>query len=59
MQTYTVIDPWNCLVCGYRNTDEFCVECSQRRGSWLCDCGRMNGKGDTECSDCGRAKPEE
>ena len=52
---------WYCGACGEDNQDDdvFCWYCTAPMGSWVCDCGRRNGKGDGECSECGREKPEE
>ena len=51
---------WDCRVCSYENKDRsHCWQCSQERGTWQCGCGRLNKKGDSECSDCGTPRPEE
>lgn len=52
---------WTCRVCGGETTDGavFCSFCSQREGTWVCECAHLNKRDSTECEECGREKPEE
>lgn len=51
---------WDCAVCGDETTDgaPYCHFCSQREGTWVCDCGHLNKRESEECESCGREKPD-
>ncbi len=57
---YVAGEPWRCAIDGEENNDDWarCKFCNQERGAWICDCGRKNGKGDDECSECGNPRPD-
>lgn len=48
---------WICMVCGEKNSGNFCEECGHEHGSWECpDCHIVNTK--NFCSMCGKSKSD-